>query len=98
MPVSYTYLDDELWEAFASLTLEAAYEATLRAAILNAAAGGTNVVYLTQLGGGAFGNKPLWILNAMRRALDLAQGSDLDVRLVSFGTPWVKMRELFERA
>lgn len=97
MPVSYTYLDDEIWEAFATLTLEAAYEATLRAAMLNAARGKSNIVFLTMLGGGAFGNQPLWILNAMRRALDLAASTELDVRLVSYSTPWRRMIELFDQ-
>ncbi|MEQ1810310.1 MAG: hypothetical protein ABL889_10300 [Terricaulis sp.] len=97
MPVSYTYLDEEIWEAFATLTLEAAYEGTLRAAILNAERGRSNVVYLTMLGGGAFGNRPVWILNAMARALNLARGADLDVRLVSYHTPWRRMVELFDQ-
>lgn len=42
----------------------------------------SNVVLLTQLGGGAFGNDPDWILAAMRRALGIARGWSLDVRLV----------------
>lgn len=96
MPVSYTYIDEDVWAPFAALTLEAAYEATLRAAVWNAERGASNVVFLTQLGGGAFGNRPIWILDAMRRALHLARGADLDVRLVSFGTPWHRVRELFE--
>ena len=49
------------WEAFASLILEAAYEATMWAAVLNAQRGASNVVLLTQLGGGAFGNHDDWI-------------------------------------
>ena len=96
MPVSYTYLDEDLWAPFASLVLEAAYEATLRAAALNASRGVSNVVFLTLLGGGAFGNRPLWILNAVKRALALAESADLDVRLVSYGAPWTPIRGLFE--
>ncbi len=96
MPVSYTYIDEDTWAAFATLTLEAAYEATLRTAMLNAKRGVSNVVFLTQIGGGAFGNRPIWILEAIRRALALACSADLDVRLVSYNTPWNRMRELFE--
>lgn len=85
LPVAYSRIGAAQWEPFARLVLEAAYEATLRAAIDNAARGGSNTVFLTMLGGGAFGNDPQWILDAMRRALDLTAGHDLDVRVVSFG-------------
>jgi hypothetical protein len=40
------------WEAFGSLVLQAAYEATMAAAVLNAQRGASNVVLLTELGGG----------------------------------------------
>jgi hypothetical protein len=46
-----------------------------------------NVVLLTQLGGGAFGNHDNWIQAAMRRALEMMSGFELDVRLVIYGTP-----------
>jgi hypothetical protein len=72
---------------FASIVLEAAYEATLWAAVLNAQRGKSNTVLLTLLGGGAFGNCRSWIYAAMRRALELMMTFDLDVRLVSHGTP-----------
>jgi hypothetical protein len=42
-------------------------------------------VWLTSLGGGAFGNDPAWIAGAMRRALRLVRDVDLDVRIVSYG-------------
>ena len=72
------------WQAFASLVLEGAYEATLWAAVLNAQRTGAPVVFLTHLGGGAFGNERAWIDAAMRRALHLVRGIDLDVRIVSY--------------
>jgi hypothetical protein len=75
------------WEAFASLVLHAAYEATMLAAVLNAQRGASNVVLLTELGGGAFGNHPDWIHAAMRRALEMISGFALDVRLVTYGVP-----------
>ena len=67
--------------------MEAAYEATLCAAVVNAQRGASNRVLLTSLGGGAFGNPDIWILDAIRRALKMASALDLDVLLVSYGTP-----------
>jgi hypothetical protein len=87
LPVAYTKVPAPLWAPFARLVLEAAYEATLRAAVLNAARGASNVVLLTSLGGGAFGNDESWIGAAMERALTLMAQRDLAVRLVSFGAP-----------
>jgi hypothetical protein len=69
------------------LVLEAAYEATLWATVINAQRGASNVVFLTLLGGGAFGNRGSWISAAMRRSLKLMTTFDLDVRLVSYGPP-----------
>ena len=74
-------------QPFASLVLQAAYEATILAAVLNAQRGVSNVVLLTQLGGGAFGNQDDWIHAAIRRALVMIAEFGLDVRLVSYGTP-----------
>jgi hypothetical protein len=57
------------------------------AAVLNAQRGASNVVLLTRLGGGAFGNDDRWIDAAMRRTLQMMSEFALDVRLVSYGTP-----------
>jgi hypothetical protein len=54
--------------------------------VLNARRDVSNVVLLTSLSGGAFGNDERWIEAAMRRALKLMAGFDL-VRLVSYGPP-----------
>ena len=87
LPVAYTRIVPDRWEAFAKLVLEAAYEATLLAAILNTRRGRSNIVLLTRLGGGAFGNDDNWITTAMRRALTKFLDHDLELRLVSFGPP-----------
>ena len=87
LPVAYTCVPPTHWKAFASLVLQAAYEATMSTAVLNAQRSGSNVVLLTQLGGGAFGNHDDWIYAAMRRALEMMSGFDLNVKLVSYGTP-----------
>jgi len=71
-----------LWEPIASLVLEATYEATLRAAILDAERGsGSGRVWLTFIGGGVFANESEWIGRAMVRALATVQGAKLDVRI-----------------
>jgi hypothetical protein len=87
LPISYTRVPAENWALFAKLVLEAAYEATLRAAVLNAKRGSSNIVFLTLLGGGAFGNPPSWIYAAIQRTLRLMRHYDLDVRVVSYGPP-----------
>ena len=97
LPVRYGGVPPEHWQSFASLVLEAAYEATLLAAVENARRGASNVVLLTRLGGGAFGNDDDWIHAAIRRALELAAGFDLDVRLVSYGVPSSATSELIRR-
>jgi hypothetical protein len=94
LPVSYSDLRAEHWERFAVLVLEGAYEATLWAAVINAHRTGANVVLLTLLGGGAFGNEPAWIHGAMRRALRKVVGIGLDVRVVSFHEPDLELRRL----
>ena len=85
LPVAYTFHPDHLWAAFAQLVLEASYEATLHAALLNFAKTGNNKVYLTLLGGGAFGNNLTWILAAMRRAFGLFERVPLEMAVVSYG-------------
>ena len=87
LPVAYSRVPAIHWKPFALLVLEAAYEATMWAAVLNAQRGASRVAFLTLLGGGAFGNHESWIHAAMRRALELTSQFDIDVRLVSYGTP-----------
>lgn len=86
LPVSYVQIGLERWEPFARLVLEAAYEATLRAALDHADRGGSRTVYLTLIGGGVFGNDPRWILDAMRHALQKVRQHPLDVCVVSYGS------------
>lgn len=85
MPIAYSSADTAVWEPLARLTLEAAYEATLIAAVVNAYGNGNRLVYLTLLGGGAFGNPTAWIIAAIERALRLTMREDLDVAIVSYG-------------
>lgn len=94
MPVSYTGHSSSAWKPFAKFVLEAAYEATLCAGILNARATGNRMVFLTLLGGGAFGNMTEWISDAIRRALNVHRYADLDVAIVSHGTSQEFVRAL----
>lgn len=94
LPVAYSGLPSEMWEEFARLALEAAYEATVCAAILNAEKTGNNRLFLTLLGGGAFGNDFDWIIGALQRALAWYRLADLDVAVVSYGSSSRYVREL----
>ena len=96
LPVAYSPLPAKLWSEFAKLILEAAYEATICAAILNTRANGNKQLFLTLLGGGAFGNETSWIINSIARALNLYQNHDLDVAIVSYGASKPAVTELIK--
>ena len=88
LPIGYhRFHRDPAWERFARLILDATYEATLLAAVENAAQTGNNRCLLTLVGGGVFGNPQRWILSAIERALRLVDRAGLDVAIVSYGTP-----------
>ncbi len=94
LPVGYSPHPPELWQAFARLVLEATYEATLCAAILNLRETNVNRVFLTLVGGGAFRNEYEWILDALERALKLYADWNLDVVMVSYGSSKPMVQEL----
>ena len=77
--------------------LEASYEATLLTAAEHSAAGGSNTVLLTRVGGGVFGNADEWIDDAIVRALGIVEHAGLDVRLVSRGQVHPSSRAIAER-
>lgn len=93
LPVAYGEGSPAEWEAFARLVLEAAYEATLLAAV----GGESNVVLLTRLGGGVFGNADAWIDDAIVRAIEIVKDARLDIRLVSHGHVHDSFRAIEER-
>ncbi len=82
VPVGYSTCSREHWAPFARLVLEAAYEATLCAAVLNFQASGNPVLFLTRVGGGVFGNDDAWIDDALMRALNRCRDAPLSVALV----------------
>lgn len=85
LPVGYSQLPEEEWEGFARLVLEASYEATFHAALMNRKRYGNNTLYLTLLGGGAFGNRTQWIVESIDMVTSIFRNEDLDVRVVSYG-------------
>lgn len=87
LPVAYGDHAVEKWEDFARLILEASYEATFCAAVVNAAQTGNRKVFLTLIGGGVFGNRIEWILDAIERSVRMFQGYGLDVAIVSYKHP-----------
>ncbi|WP_244816661.1 hypothetical protein [Caballeronia sp. Lep1P3] len=84
LPVAYNPPSPD-WAPFASLVLEASYEAALLAAVINHRRTGNSKVFLTTVGGGAFGNEREWIIRAVRRALRCVQDHPLDVAMVCYG-------------
>lgn len=83
LPVAYSGVARSAWEPFARLVLEATYEATMLAAVEQSVAGQSNIVLLTRVGGGAFGNDGAWIHDAIVRAISIVEHAGLDIRLVS---------------
>jgi hypothetical protein len=94
LPVAYSPHSADLWRHFARLVLEASYEATICAAILNRESTGNNTVYLTLLGGGAFGNETGWIMESIQRAVMLYADHDIKVAIVSYGSSKPHVRQL----
>lgn len=94
LPVAYSQHSSNSWAKFAQLVLEASYEATLCAGLLNFSRTGNNKVYLTLLGGGVFGNHDDWILDAVKRALEIFARVPLDVAIVSYRTSKTPIRKL----
>jgi hypothetical protein len=97
LPVAYGGGERSAWEAFGRLVLEASYEATLLAAVEEYEARGSNIVLLTRVGGGVFGNADAWIDDAIARALSIMAQAGLDVWLVSYGQVHPSFRAIAER-
>lgn len=98
LPVRYTRHAPELWQEFATLVLEATYEATFCVALTNLIETGCNKLFLTMVGGGVFGNHPDWILHAIDRSVSLYANVPLDVQLVSFGRSNPTIRRFVEKS
>lgn len=82
---AYSGIVNEKWASLAQLVLDANYEATLWAAVLNRgenASDESRNVFLTLLGGGVFGNDKEWIGTAIGRAIARATTRRADINIV----------------
>jgi len=88
LSIAYSQLwDKSLWQPLSQIVLDATYEATLLAAVVQSyETKRTPIVYLTKVGGGAFGNESIWIRQAIGRAIQAVEGYNisLDIRIVHF--------------
>ena len=87
LPIAYTTKSqfaevDPIYKDFSQVILNATYEATLIAAFINKMNTGNSTVFLTRVGGGAFGNDPEWIDEAIETALEKYSYLGLNVKLV----------------
>jgi len=86
LPVAYSNIEAELWTDFAKMILEATYEATFYVALKNYERTKNNKVFLTLIGGGAFGNKYDWIFGAIRKVIEKFSKTPLNIKIVSYGS------------
>lgn len=75
---------DPIYNKFATIILNATYEATLLAASVNYKNTGNPNLFLTRVGGGAFGNEPEWIDDAINNALEKYPNLGLNIKLVEY--------------
>lgn len=85
LPVAYCHIETFYWGYFARLILEATYEAALYTALRNLDENDSNLVYLTLVGGGAFGNEEHWILESLQQAIIKFRNTPLKIKVVSYG-------------
>ncbi|MBO0593550.1 hypothetical protein I2486_19300 [Cellulophaga sp. E16_2] len=97
LPVAYSQIDFFYWENFARIILEATYEASLCAAKINMEKGKSNKVFLTLVGGGAFGNDIDWILESLIKAIEKFKNVPLAIKVVSYGTSNILLKEALEK-
>ena len=94
LPVAYGGGHPDDWEPFARLVLEASYEATLLLALEEKRSGGSGKLFLTLLGGGVFGNRSEWILDAIEAAIDRVEPHGLTIEIVSHGSSNLAVRRM----
>ena len=96
LPVAYSHIESTVWKDFAKLILEATYEATFYAALINYNRTKNNRLFLTLVGGGAFGNNLNWILDAIKHSVEKFRNTPLDVKIVSYGSSNLNVRNFVE--
>ena len=92
IPVTYNNIKTDLLEPFSHLILEASYEATLLAGALNSLRYKSDSVYLTLLGGGAFGNDESWIISSIEKVFNETFCYGLDVKIVCYDEPSIELQ------
>jgi hypothetical protein len=97
---AYTPIPIDLWQPFAEIVLQAQYEATIWAAVINYLRGGTNILLLTFVGGGVYGNEKAWIGRSIARALSIASKYDcgLDIRICHYNRIDEEMKNIIDMA
>jgi hypothetical protein len=96
LPIAYSHIESDLWKDFASLILEATYEATFYAALKNFYKTENNKLFLTLVGGGAFGNNLNWIFDAIKHSINKFRNTPLDVKIVTFGNSNSNVRKFVQ--
>ena len=97
LPVAYSQVESIYWESFARLILEATYEATLHASLINLERTGCNKVFLTLVGGGAFGNERDWITESLLKAISKFRDTPIDIGIISYGSSKKDVIELIKK-
>lgn len=97
LPLAYLNFKDELWQPFAKMVLETAYEATFHHALLERKRTGNRRIFLTLLGGGAFGNPIGWVIQAIEKALNQFANCDLEIIFVSYGQSNSSLQHLIQK-
>lgn len=96
LPVAYSQIESIYWEYFGRIILEALYESTLYAAMLNMENNNSNLVYLTLVGGGAFGNEEYWILESIQKAIRKFKNVPLNIKIVSYGKSNLNLKKYID--
>jgi hypothetical protein len=89
VPVSENHViyDKRSWQPLASMVLNSAYEAMMWIGLKNYHRTGVNKIFLTTIGGGAFGNDREWINRAIIQAVEKFSHLDLEVNIISYLSP-----------
>lgn len=86
LSIGYSHGADSKWQPLARIVLDATYEATLLAALIDLhEKRGSGKVYLTFVGGGVFGNRLTWIASAIGRACHVLKDAPLEVYVCHYG-------------
>ncbi len=97
LPIAYSTITKPYWRPFAQLILDGTYEATFFAALKNYEKTGNRKLYLTLVGGGAFGNDPEWIFEAIGKSVKKFRNTPLEVKIVSYPYPSPGVKEFIDK-